>query len=705
MQQFKNFLALDPTSYQAQEIFHAPGRVAKSNCKYSKTYNDNNIITFDTETTSLYYQGQKCSFVYISMISINGRCYYMRDLSELKMFLDKYDSGKTINVIYVHNLSFDFSFLINVIPFDTVFARRAHRVIYARYKSWEFRCSYFLSQMSLKNVAKSYKLPSAKLVDGLDYKKIRHTETPLTKLELKYCELDIIVLYEYIRYLLKQYGKYREIPYTQTGFVRKYTLEFLKTNGAYYRFRGRLKNTMPNQHIYEMLEKCFAGGYTHANFMAVAIGRFTHVRSYDFTSSYPAVMARCKFPLGAFKRIISNPKYYIDSEKYCCIGKFLLLDVESKTHLAYLSKHKCIKTKNAVIDNGRVIRAKQIIICLTDVDIHTVKMMYDCKIIPLELYAATADYLPREFVLSILNLYENKTHYKGISEQYALYMSCKQMVNSEYGMCAFNPFTDGVDFVENEWINVAPTWENVQKYYNNRKTVLPYAWGVFVTAWARNKLCNIAAQIGNDVLYMDTDSIKFVNKNGEWDTLFEQDNKLIHSENLKAAERLQIPFEKFAPADKHGNIHELGLWDFEHEYKSFKCLGAKRYCYTLYAQDAIKHDCKPNEIFPVVAGCPTDAMRTWLKLHDCNALLKPFRLDIHLSERDSGKATITYHPCRNITIPVRDYMGNVHPEYIGYGAHVEQATFDMSLHDDYLQFLCGYAVDDKAELTRNGVVI
>lgn len=696
MERFENFLQLDPLSAQAAEVFHAPGRAGKSGSKYSKTYNDNNIITLDTETTSLYYQGQKCSFVYIAMLCINGRSYYMRDLSELKMFLDKYDSGKTLNVIYVHNLSFDFSFLINIIPFDTVFARRAHRVIYARYKSWEFRCSYFLSQMSLKNVAKSYKLPSAKLVDGLDYGKIRHTKTPLSTTELRYCELDVIVLYEYIRYLLKQYHKYREIPYTQTGFVRRYTLDFLKTNGAYYRFRNRLKNTLPNQHIFEMLEKCFAGGYTHANFMAVACGVYTHVRSYDFTSSYPAVMARCKFPVGEFRRIIRNPKMYIDSDKYCCIGKFMLLDVESKTHLAYLSKHKCLRTKRAVIDNGRVIRAKQIIICLTDVDVQTIKMMYDCKIIPMELYAATADYLPREFVLSILNLYENKTTFKGIPEQYPLYMASKQMVNSEYGMCAFNPFTDGVDFVENEWVPVPPTWDSVTKYYNNRKTVLPYAWGVFVTAWARNKLCNIASKIGNDVLYMDTDSIKFVNDNGAWDDLFKQDNQLIHRENMTAAERLNIPFDKFAPADKHGVTHEIGLWDFEHEYKSFKCLGAKRYCYTLPG-DA--------DIYPVVAGCPTDAMRTWLKLHDCNALLKPFRLDIHLDKYDSGKSTVTYHPYRDIVIPVRDYMGNVNSEFIGYGAHVEPATFDMSLHDDYLKFLCGYAVDDKCELTRNGVVI
>ena len=696
MKPFQEFLKLDPMSIQTAEIFHTPDRAGKSNAKYSKTYNNNNIITFDTETTSLYYQDKKCSFVYIAMICINGRSYYMRDLSDLKTFLDKYDSGKTLNVIYVHNLSFDFSFLTNIIPFDKVFARKAHRVIYARYKSWEFRCSYFLSQMSLKNVAKSYKLPSEKLVDGLNYRKIRHTKTPLTARELKYCELDVIVLYEYIRYMLNEYGKYSEIPYTQTGFVRKYTLEFLKTNNAYYRFRGRLKNTMPDQHIFEILERCFAGGYTHANFWAVACGLYTRVRSYDFTSSYPAVMARCKFPIGAFKKIVRNPKRYIDSDDFCCIGKFRLLDVDSKTDLAYLSKHKCVKTKRAVVDNGRVIKAKMIDIYLTDVDIKTVKMMYNCKIIPLELYAASADYLPREFVLSILNLYENKTQYKGIADQYALYMSSKQMVNSEYGMCAFNPFTDGVEFVEGEWSPVPPTWDSVVKYYNNRKTILPYAWGVFVTAWARNKLCNICSIIGNDVLYMDTDSIKFVNNNGQWDSLFLADNKKIHAENVVAAERLKIPFEKFAPADKHGQIHELGLWDFEHEYKSFKCLGAKRYCYTLPGD---------TDIYPVVAGCPTDAIRTWLKLHDCNALLKPFRLDIHLDKHDSGKSTVTYHPHRGFVIPVRDYMGAWNDEYIGYGAHLEPATFDMSLHTDYLEFLCGYAVDDKSELTRNGVVI
>lgn len=694
MQLLSDFLQLDLTSIQARQIFHEPDRAGKCSAKYSRTYNNNNIITLDTETTSLYYQGLKCSFVYITMICINGRTYYTRDIHELKTFLDKYDSGKTMNVIYVHNLGFDFSFLQNVIPFEVVFARRAHRPIFARYKSWEFRCSYFLSQMSLKNVATSYKLPSAKFVDGLDYGKIRHTQTVLTQKELKYCEMDVLVLYDYIKYMLYENdGKYREIPYTQTGFVRKYTLEYVKENGSYYSMKNRVKDTLPDQHIFEMLEKCFAGGYTHANYWAVARGRYTHVKSYDITSSYPYVLCTQKFPVGVWHKIIKNYKYYIDSEDYNCIGKFLLKDVCAKSNLCYISKHKCIKTHRAEVNNGRVIRANAIIICLTDVDIKTVKMMYDCKIYPLEMYACKSDYLPRDFVLSILELYKNKTQYKGIENQYNLYMSSKQMVNAEYGMAAYNPFTDGVEYIEGVWKVKSPAWSDLEKYYNNRKTILPYCWGVFTTAHARNRLCQICSKIGNDVLYMDTDSIKFV---GVYDYLFSENNAEIHTGNIAASARLKISFDKFAPADKKGITHEIGLWDFEHEYKSFKVLGAKRYCYTLPGDP---------EIYPVVAGCPTDALRTWLKLHNCNALLKPFRLNIHLDKSESGKSTVTYHPCHNITIPVRDYMGAIHNEYIGYGAHVEPASFDMSLHTDYFMFLCGFAVDDKSELTRNGVVI
>lgn len=674
-----------------------PSRRGQYSAKRNRTYNNNNIITFDTETTSyIPDDGQYMSFVYIAMLCVNGHTYYCRNLHVFKEWLDVFNPENTLNVIYVHNLGFDFTFLQNVLEFDSVFARTAHKPIYARYKNWEFRCSYFLSQMSLANVGKYYDLPHAKLADGLDYRKRRHTATPLTSTEEDYCEKDVLVLYDYIKYMLQQAGgKYKKIPYTQTGFVRRFILERAKTDKEYHALRRLVRKTQPDLRLYQVFEKCYAGGYTHANFMAVTCGLYTHVKSYDFTSSYPAVMVRCKFPMGKFREVCAGfDKYLNDSEKYCCVGRFLLEDVRAKSDLCYISQHKIIRgsLKAGAVSNGRLYRAERLEMWLTNVDIDTIKMMYDCKITPLEMWYCDAGYLPKTIITSILELYGNKTKLKGIEDKKPLYLSSKQMVNSVYGMCVFNPFCDEITYNAGVWGTDPATPEKLWDYYNNAKTILPYQWGVFVTAWARNKLCNIAHQIGNDVLYMDTDSIKFI---GDHDALFAADNELIHKENEQAAQALGLPFEMFAPADIKGSTHELGLWDFEHEYKSFKVLGAKRYCYTLPGDP---------ELYPVVAGCPTDAMRTWLKLHNCNALLKPFRLDICLDTSESGKNVVHYHDKCDITIPVKDYKGAINREYIGFGVCLEKTTFDMSLCTDYLKFLEGFAGCDKKALIRKGVL-
>lgn len=689
----ENFIANDFGRYD----INRPSIHGSTRAKYSKTYNNNNIFTFDTETTSIIDGDNKYSFVYIAMISINGVVYYCRDLSVFKQFLDKYDTPGTINVIYVHNLGFDFTFLQNVLDFETVFARTAHKPIFARYKSWEFRCSYFLSQMSLANVGKYYDLPHAKMVDALKYKKRRHTDTELTDAEEDYAEKDCLVLHDYVQYMLNQCGgKYRDIPYTQTGFVRKYILQRSKDDREYFALRKIVKQTKPEIDLFQVFEKCYAGGYTHANFMAVASGLYQHVKSYDFCSSYPAVMVRCKFPMGKFREICTNYDHYLYSADYCCVGRFRLSNIKARSYLCYISGHKivkgtCIKGK---ISNGRLYSADSCEIFLTNVDIQTIKMMYtdDLKIEVLQLWAATADYLPGTVVRSILQLYENKTRLKGVDSKKPLYLASKQMVNSVYGMSVFNPYCDEIVYNSGVWDVDRATPEKLDKYYKNRNTILPYQWGVFVTSWARNKLCNIAAKIGNDVLYMDTDSIKFV---GDYDHLFHADNLKIHDENLQAAGHFGLNSELWAPMDIKGNRHELGLWDFEHEYKSFKVLGAKRYCYTLPG-DA--------DIYPVVAGCPTQALKDWLKLHGCNALLRPFQLNIFLDSSESGKNSVTYHDNYDIDLPVTDYTGVTKIEHIGFGVCVCPTTFDMSMSDDYLKFLLGYAVSDKKALVRKGVL-
>lgn len=674
-----------------------PSRKGNKNSQYSRTYNNNNIFTFDTETTSIVMGDNKYSFVYIAMLSINGVVYSMRNLNVFKQFLDMYNPiDNTVNVIYVHNLGFDFTFLQNVLEFDSVFARNAHRPIFARYKNWEFRCSYFLSQMSLKNVGESYDLPHAKQVDALNYKKRRHTGTPLTDAEDIYCEYDCLVLHDFVQYELNRNGgKYRDIPYTQTGYVRRYILDAAKQDKQYWALRDLVQRTRPDIQLFQVLEKCYTGGYTHANFMAVASGVYTHVKSYDFTSSYPAVMCRCKFPMGKFRAIACNFDYYLTRpDEYCTVGKIRMTNVTAKSKLCYISQHKIIRgsLKNGVFSNGRLYKCDELEMYVTNVDILTIKMMYKCDIDIVEMWACRADYLPKTVVKSILTLYGNKTKYKNVPDKSVLYMASKQMVNSVYGMSVFNPFCDDIEYDAGEWETIAATPEKLTKYYQNPKTILPYQWGVFVTAWARNKLCNIASQIGDDVLYMDTDSIKFI---GDYDDLFVKNNAEIHAENVTSAAHFGFDISDFAPCDVKNKPHELGLWDFEHEYKSFRVLGAKRYCYTLQGDPTI---------YPVVAGCPTQKLREYLMTHGCNALLRPFTSGLFLDEHDSGKNAIYYSPENyDVDIPVTDYTGDTKMEHIGWCATVVPTTFDMSMSDDYLQFLMGYAVTDKRAIIRDGL--
>lgn len=690
MDNFKRLLQI------GDKILLPPHVHGRKNAKYCKTYNNSNIITFDTETTSIIQDDKKMAFVYVAMLCINGSVYTTRNLWDFREFLDKFNDDTTIQVIYVHNLSFDFAFIQNVIPFDTVFARAAHKPIFARYKNWEFRCSYFLSQMSLANLGKFYDLPHAKYVDGLDYRKRRHTKTELTYHEKIYCELDVLLLYDYIHYMMMQHGwNYRNIPYTQTGFVRNFILKNAKTDKEYYALRDMVQRTRPNLHLYQIFEKCYTGGYTHANFKAVIGGLYTGVKSYDLSSSYPAVMCRKMFPVGRFREICRNYDSYLSKpDKYCCVGLFRLDNVRTKTDLCYISQHKIVSgsLRNGAFSNGRLFRADSLMIYLTNVDIDTIKMLYDCDITVIELWAAEAGRLPKTIVKSILELYGNKTTLKNIEDKKPLYLASKQMINSVYGMAVFNAYCDIIEYNAGEWETVDATPEQLDNYYKNRKTILPYQFGIFVTAWARNVLVNIASKIGNDVLYMDTDSIKFI---GDHDKLFDDDNAKIHAENIAAAEFYGFDTALFWPSDQRGKQHELGLWDFEHIYKSFKCLGAKRYCYTLPGDP---------DIYPVVAGCPTHAIKTWLKLHDCNALLKPFRLNTFLDCSESGKNTVHYTPNHDIDLDVTDYNGVTNSEHIGYGVCIEHATFDMSLCADYLKFLTGFAACDKKSLIRRGVV-
>ena len=270
---------------------------------------DNTIYTFDIETTSYiilnnkqyntdeylnFTQDEKdnCIFqstMYIWMFGINETVYYGRTWDEFKSFLynlDYYTNPKLKKFVFVHNLSYEFQFLRNVFKFKNVFSRKSRKLIKCEIEDFniEFRCTLNMTNVKLERLPDIYKLPVKKLVGNLDYKKIRHSKTILSKKELAYCENDCLVVYEYIKLQLQKYKTIKQLPLTSTGFVRKELKEKVYRNFRYHKQVEKSINT--DGHVFNLLSKAFQGGYTHANWI-YAGDIIKNVTSYDFTSSYP----------------------------------------------------------------------------------------------------------------------------------------------------------------------------------------------------------------------------------------------------------------------------------------------------------------------------------------------------------------------------------------------------------------------------------
>lgn len=673
-----------------------PQRSKKRNAKYSKVYNNRNIITFDIETTSTIHEGKKTAFCYIWQMCINGNCFYGRYLSELKYVLDIINDEKATNIIWVHNLSYEFQFLRNYISFTKVFARNERKPIFAWYKNTEFRCSYFLSNMSLDKVQKNYNIPVEKLKDEYNYSLIRTPDTSLTPLELQYCENDALILYYYIKQVLhRANGKYKNVPYTSTGYVRQAYRDYLIRTKKQYDMHQLAEQLAPTTDVFLMLEKAYCGGYVHANYYSVLQGIKTNISSYDRTSSYPAVMCCKKYPMTPFKQILRNKKTYLYNSKYAWVANIRFYNITTKGAMCLLSKHKILKSENAVHNNGRLFSADMIELYITDVDLKNIHDMYTFDKMEIgKMYISEYDYLPKPFIDFVLLQYKAKTELKGIADKVDLYNNAKAYINSLYGMCVMNPLQDTVLFEENEWSTEENEPYAIQKYYKNKKVYIVYQWGVWITAHARRELVKIVSKFQNEIDYSDTDSVKGSCITSEYIALV---NESIHEENAKAAEHFGIPIEYYAPQDINGNTHELGFWDYEGTYEYFVTLGAKRY---VYIQD--------GKIHATVAGCPKKSMETYLKTKG----IEEFKDGLTISgkydkmgKNASGKTTMLYIDDELHKITITDYLDTQREVETGYCVHASGADFSISMSPEYVGFLTGFTISSKRTRIRKGVLI
>lgn len=558
----------------------------------------NSANAFDIETTSFMdKEGNKRACMYLFMFCIDGKTFYGRTWVEFQWCLQELKLRYELNyykrmIIYVHNLAYEFQFLINRAQISNVFARtKRHPISSLLEDGFEFRCSYFLSGLSLAKTAEEIQNSNVKkMIGDLDYRLIRHQLTPLTDEELYYGEIDVLIVYQFIsNEIRKCNGDITKVPLTKTGYVRQYCRNYIRENTNYKRYREHiLKEAPTNKELFILLNKAFAGGYTHANcnYIFDIVNEETYgskVHSIDFTSSYPAQMIRHKFPRGKFvKRIVdSEDIFYNMINTYACVFEICLTDVESKSSHHIWSVSKCKygtkKQYNAVNDNGRIVRSDEIYTYMTDVDFLNFSKFYTFKIkYVTNMWVTTYGYLPKQLIECILKFYGDKTTLKGVADKAEIYLISKGMLNAIYGMSVTNPVNDEILFDE-EWFLERPDIETaLTKAYNNPNQFLCYQWGVWITAWARYELFRGIEALGNDAIYSDTDSIKFIN--------YEEHEQFITDYNIEVEEGLKktlnyydIPIEKLYPKDIKGKTHLLGVWDYEGCYDSFKTLGAKRY--------------------------------------------------------------------------------------------------------------------------------
>ena len=648
---------------------------------------------FDIEVSSFYENGEKRACMYIWMLGIGGYCITGRTWNEFNKVIDKLVDYLGLGTdlilpIYVHNLSYEFQFIKDRFVWDKVFAIDERKPNYVRTNNGiEFRCSYQLSGYSLSMVGKNLTKYKVKKMDGdLDYEKIRHCKTPLTKEEIKYCVHDVLVVMAYIQECIDVEGDITKIPNTKTGYVRRAVKRKCLGTGNRKKknwiYRDLMQGLTLEPEEYLQLRRAFQGGFTHAS--AFHSGMTLHeVDSYDFTSSYPTVMLCEKFPMSASEKISITNRKDLDYNlnRYCCLFDITFINIRPKQmYEDYISSSRCFNLINQITNNGRIVSADRLTTTITEQDFMIIDKLYEWDKIAIDNFRRyKKGYLPREFVEAILEFYENKTKLKDVKGKEIEYMQSKANLNSLYGMTVTDIIRDEITY-DGEWISIQPNLkEAIEKYNKAKSRFLFYPWGVWVTAYARKNLFTGICNCELDYVYSDTDSIKILNGEKHKDYINKY-NETILQMLKQALEYHDIPFERIKPKTIEGKEKPIGVWDYEGHYETFKTLGAKRYIWKK----------NTGETQMTVAGLNKQIGLKYLQFGELSniSLFDKFNDDMYIPKEWTGKNIHTY-----IDIPtdgfVIDYLGNVSNYSELSSIHLEPTDYTLSIGAQYADYLMG----------------
>lgn len=675
-------------------------------------------MTFDIETTTLPANSKYnkndflLAFPYLYQIYICDHVYMFRDRTEIKLFfLELEDICLELNIkiiCYVHNLSFEYQFMKSIlnIAYEKVFLVKNRKVAKFELESNTiiFRDSYLLSNMSLAKFCENYCAEEyQKDKELIDYEIPRFPWTELSNEIIYYSGMDVIGLYNAIISIMQREGDdLLSIPMTNTGYVRRsYKQACLgKTKhksadrknskeeyekGIEYRKKYLYKSKL-NLDQYNLLTRAFRGGNTHAN--RYKAGRIIlDVGSYDFSSSYPAVMiCSDQYPLGKLNDCTqalqseSDIEFYI--KNYWVIMECIFEDTELRdpirTPVPYIPKSKMICSKyDGVYDNGRLIEQKTpFSFSFLGCEYHIIRNQYKGKMKIVKAYYCIKGYLPLEIRQECYSWFKKKTELKNVGGMEYEYMKSKNRVNSSFGMMVERIIRDVQDINSKGEVTLRkPTEEEqeeqLEKYYSPRASkFLCYQWGVSVTALARVRLQELidmivehsgSAVIGSDFIYADTDSVKLEHWKEYRELLIDYNNKWIDY-----AEKSGVPF---TATTVKGEKQILGYTDFDGHYDRFITLGAKKYAYESDGHLAI-----------TVAGVPKKLGGSLLgKLENFKpGMIFNVGADGTLEDRQLWKKRLMYNDEANFDLKI-----DGHTLHIGTYIAMERTSYELSITEEY----------------------
>lgn len=687
---------------------------------------------FDIETTSTVNEKKEpVAFLYEWTFGMMGRIIIGRtwgdllDLFALISEILELDDDLRLPV-YVHNLGFEFQFLRLRLIWEKVFALKPYRPVYALAENGiEFRCSMILSGYSLESLGKNLvRYPIEKLVGNLDYWKIRHAGTPMTETEIDYCVNDVRVLMSYIAECIETEGNVTKIPLTKTGYVRRFCRDAClrdkpkkKYNDKYLRYMQLMRAMKMTPELYDMLKRAFQGGFTHANcFSANKI--IENVESFDLTSSYPAVMLSEQFPMGSpeYVEIRSLKQFKENIRRYCCVFDVRITGLEPRIFYEHpLSASRCRDLRGVQEDNGRIVCAESLVTTITEQDFAILIKFYQWRTFEIGTFVRyEKEYLPKDLILAILDLYRDKTELKGVPGEEINYQIRKGMVNAAFGMACTDICREEVYFEAGSWEDPdelpdpdedpeeyrqrlaekkqkeeEKKKEDIDKYNRSSNRFLSFEWGVWITAYARRNLFSMIYACGPDYHYADTDSGKITHPE-RYREYFESYNRRITAKLEACMNHYKIPVERIRPKNAKGEEKPLGVWDDEGTYRRFKTLGAKRY---------IVEDQEGN-ISLTVSGLNKHDAVPYLKrkYKTTERIFEAFSDDLYIPaeykekgkiKSATGKNTHRYINHRQ-TGTVIDYLGNAGQYDEMSSVHLSGAEYSLNLSDAYADWLLGF---------------